>query len=176
MVNETQSAETENSDGDELETSGYVERTILHHLAGSSVETRQPSTVGKVLDDVAAVIERGDYANLGPNGAKKGTVRKSTIRRAFTQLQDKDLVQRVDELDPEQLQSDTIDLGDHDGDPTAASNYDNTADDARVTDWILTDEGAREIARLDARYTRELDEIAARYGRPRGETTSRVEA
>ncbi|UPW01931.1 hypothetical protein M0R88_07490 [Halorussus gelatinilyticus] len=41
---------------------------------------------------------------------------------------------------------------------------------------FLTDEGRHEVERLDARYAAEMDDLAARYGRPRGETTTRIDA
>lgn len=162
-------------ESEELATSGYIERTILHHLAGSDASTRTPSTVGSVVPAVAEVIRRGNYANLGPRGAEDGTVRRSTIRRAFTQLDDKGLVQRVGELEGAQLDSEKYDLGECDGDVADPNSYARTSDDARVTDWILTDEGQAEIERLDTRYEAELDDLAARYGRPRGETRTRIE-
>lgn len=185
MVEETQTAGTSESERSEqdtteaeesLATNGYIERTILHHLAGSNPESRTPSTVGAVLPDIAEVIKRGEYANIGPNGAVEGTVRKSAIRRAFTQLDEKGLVQRVDDLDADTLQSDTFDFGTCTGDPSDPASYSNTADDARVTNWVLTEEGLAELSRLDARYRSELDELAARYGRLRGETTTRIDA
>ncbi|PSP27389.1 hypothetical protein BRC65_06085 [Halobacteriales archaeon QH_2_65_14] len=166
---------TDDQSAEEPKTSGYIERTILHHLAGDAYEPYRPATVGDVLDDVAAVIERGDYANVGPPTAASGTVRKSTIRRAFAQLREKGLVQRVGELDESQLRAWKFDLGPADGDPDDPGSYERRSGDARVTDWILTDAGRAEVERLDARYAAELDELAARYGRPRGETTDRIE-
>lgn len=183
MVEETQFADESTSDGPqssepdaELATSGYIERTILHHLAGQTPEPRSPSTVGAVLPDIAEVIKRGGYANIGPNGAAEGTVRKSAIRRAFTQLDEKGLVERVTELDAADLQSETFEFGPCDGDPADPSNYAKTADDARVTNWVPTEEGLAELERLDARYQSELDELAGRYGRPLGDTTNRIDA
>ncbi|WP_162224376.1 hypothetical protein [Halorussus amylolyticus] len=163
-------------------TNGYIERTILHcmadrsDVADGSDESYAPATVGDVLDAIASVIERGDYANVGPKTATTGTVRKSTIRRALTQLREKNLVQRVEDLTESERTSDRFDLGTLRGDPDDVTNYARTSDDARVTDWILTDDGRHEIDRLDARYAAELDELAARYGRPRGETTDRIDA
>jgi len=161
----------------EPRTRGHIERTILHHMAGED-GTVKPTTVGQVLPDIAAVIKRGGYANVGPNGAEKGTVRKSTIRRTFTQLHEKGLVRRVGELAESELRSDEFDLGTlpADGDPTDPGAYSRTSDDARVTDWVLTGEGREEVGRLDARYAAEVDELAARYGRPRGETITRIDA
>ncbi|WP_135854827.1 hypothetical protein [Halorussus salinus] len=179
MSNETESAGTEESPADEeIRTSGHVERTILNHMVGDDHESDAPTTVSGVLDDVAAVIERGDYANIGPQGAANVTVRKATVRRTFTQLAEKGLVRRVSDLAPSELRDSRFDLGAlEDGeaadDPTA---YARTTDDARVTDWILTDEGRREVERLDARYEAEVDDLAARYGRPHGETTARIDA
>jgi hypothetical protein len=105
-------------------------------------------------------------------------VRKSSIRRTFTQLAEKGLVRRVEELSESQLREPRFDLGtlDPGGDPGDPSAYSRTSDDARVTDWILTDAGRREVDRLDERYAQELDELAARYGRPRGETIARIDA
>jgi hypothetical protein len=161
---------------EELRTSGHIERTILHHMTGED-DRYAPTTVSAVLDDIAAVIERGDYANVGPKGAAGATVRKSTIRRTFTQLHGKGLVQRVEELPESQLGDPRFALGEResDGDPADPTAYERVTDDARVTDWLLTDEGRREVARLDARYAEELDELAARYGRKKGETTARVD-
>lgn len=179
MVDETESADTtESSAAESVRTSGHVERTILHHMAGADRDRYEPTTVSGVLDDVAAVIDRGDYGNLGPNNTAGAAVRKSTVRRAFTQLQEKGLVQRVAELDPDSLRADRFALGAvaEDGDPGDPAAYERTSDDARVTDWILTDEGRREVERLDVRYAEKLDRLAAQYGRPRGETTERVEA
>ena len=67
-------------------------------------------------------------------------------------------------------------LGTCDGDPEELSGYSRLSDDARVTDWILTADGVREVERLDARFRAELDELAGRYGRPPGETTTRIDA
>lgn len=161
----------------DLETSGHVERTILHRLCGDGTDRFRPSTVSDVLDDVAAVIDRGDYGNVGMRN-EAPTVRKSSVRRTFTQLADKGLVTRVGELDAERLRDDRYDLGelDDDADPADPGAYARTSDDARVTDWVLTPEGREEVRRLDAAYERELDALAARYGRQRGETTDRIEA
>ncbi|MFC7081781.1 hypothetical protein [Halorussus caseinilyticus] len=163
---------------DQLRTSGHIERTILHHMAGGDYDRYAPTTVSNVLDDITAVVERGDYANVGPEGAAGATVRKSAVRRTFTQLHEKGLVRRVEELAASDLRAERFDLGPlaADGDPDDPAAYARTSDDARVTDWILTDEGRREVERLDARYADELDELAARYGRPRGETTGRIDA
>lgn len=161
---------------EQLRTSGYVERTILHHMMGDEYDCYTPTTVSDVLDDVVSVIERGGYANIGPDAAAGATVRKSTIRRAFKQLHEKGLVQRVEELDEPDLRDRRFDLGMPGDDPGNPATYSGTSDDARVTDWILTDVGRREVERLDARYADRLDELAARYGRPAGETTVRVEA
>jgi hypothetical protein len=179
MVDSTETSESDEQPADEqLQTSGHVERTILHHMVGDDYDRYAPTTVSAVLDDVAAVIERGGYANIGPPDATSATVRKSTIRRTFKQLCEKGLVQRVEELAESELRDQRFDLGtlDSDGDPDDPSAYPRTSDDARVTDWILTDEGRREVERLDARYAKTLDELAARHGRPRGETTVRVDA
>lgn len=158
-----------------LATSGHLERAVLHHMVSESGGAR-PTTVSAVLDDVAAVIERGDYGNIGPRNTAGAAVRKSSLRRTFTQLREKGLVRRVGDLEPTALQSDRYDLGPAAGDPTDPAAYARTSDDARVTDWLLTETGRREVARLDARYAAELDALAARYGRPRGETTARVDA
>lgn len=179
MTDETENSNsTESGTGPaarELATSGYIERTILHHLAGPDPEPRRPSTVGEVLPAIAAVIRRGDYANIAPNGATEGTVRKSAIRRSFTQLEEKGLVRRVTDLSEAERRSSDVDLGTCDGDSGDLSGYSRLSDDARVTDWILTADGVREVERLDARYTAELDELAGRYGRPPGETTTRID-
>jgi len=175
MTNETETCESEESPDDRPRTSGHVERTILHHVAGDG-ERSAPTTVSGVLDDVAAVIERGGYANLGPNETAGAAVRKSTIRRTFKRLDEKGLVRRVGELTESELRDRRFDLGTPDGDPGDPTAYPRTSDDARVTDWLLTDEGRQEVERLDAQYAEELDELAARYGRPRGETTDRVDA
>ncbi|WP_135825803.1 hypothetical protein [Halorussus ruber] len=175
QAHDDQSEESPPTD-EELRTSGHIERTILHHMAGEG-DRYAPTTVSGVLDDIAAVIERGGYANVGPKGAASATVRKSTIRRTFTQLDEKGLVRRVEELSESQLGEPRFALGEReaDGDPAGPTAYERVTDDARVTDWILTDEGRREVERLDARYAEELDELAARYGRKRGETTARVD-
>ncbi len=176
MVESTEPTETGEQTEAEVLTSGHVERTILHHMVGDDSERSTPTTVGGVLDDIAAVIKRGGYANIGPKTAESGTVRQSTVRRTFMQLREKGLVRRVEELSESELRDDRFDLGTSNGDPSDPTAYSKTSDDARVTDWILTDDGRREIERLDARYTAELDELAARYGRPRGETTDRIDA
>lgn len=178
MGNETQPPDTDAQPADEPRTSGHVERTIVHHLAGADADRSGPTTVGDVLEDVAAVVERGDYGNPGIRNPEATNVRQSTIRRTFGQLAEKGLVQRVADLDPERLREDRFALGELDpgGDPEDPAAYARTADDARVTDWVLTDEGRREVERLDARYEAELDALAARHGRPRGETTARVDA
>lgn len=48
---------------DDSETSGHVERIVLHHVTETAPE---PTTLGDILDDVAAVIARGGYGNAGP--------------------------------------------------------------------------------------------------------------
>ncbi|NEU58459.1 hypothetical protein [Halorussus sp. MSC15.2] len=179
MENDTETTDAAEPPGDEaLLTSGHVERTILHHMTGEDADRSAPTTVSGVLDDVAGVIERGDYANIGPKGAAGATVRKSTIRRTFSQLAEKGLVRRVEDLAASELRDSRFDLGPLDADGVAddPAAYARTSDDARVTDWVLTDEGRREVQRLDARYAAELDELAARYGRPHGETTDRIDA
>lgn len=163
------------ADAEPVETSGYIERTILHHLAGAEPEPRRPSTVGDVLPDIAAVIKRGNYANIAPNGATDGAVRKSAIRRSFTQLAEKGLVQRVTGLEESEIASANVDLGDCNDESGDPAQYSRTSDDARVTDWILTADGIAEVERLDARYNVEIDELAGRYGRPSGETTTRID-
>ncbi|KZN23868.1 hypothetical protein A4G99_13580 [Haladaptatus sp. R4] len=177
MVENTESAEAEEQPMTEQPlTSGHVERTILNHMVGDDSERSTPTTVGGVLDDIAAVIRRGEYGNIGPRTAESGTVRQSTIRRTFTQLREKGLVRRVEELSESELREDRFDLGTSNGDRADPNAYSETSDDSRVTDWILTDNGRQEVERLDARYAAELDELAARYGRPRGETTDRIDA
>ena len=181
MKEDTDTLESDDSNDqpttEELRTSGHVERTILHHMAGDGTEGYAPTTVSGVLDDIARVIERGDYANVGPKGAAEGTVRKSTIRRTFKQLREKGLVQRVEELAEDELREPRFELGDleSDADPEDPTAYERVSDDARVTDWVLTDAGRREVERLDSRYAAELDDLAARYGRKKGETTARVD-
>ncbi len=159
-------------------TRGHIERTILHCMVGETPERYVPTTVGGVLDPLTAVIERGNYGNVGPRAGDAGPlVQQSSIRRTFSQLAEKGLIQRVADLTPAQLRDPRYDLGTlaDDGDPTDPGDYSRTSDDARVTDWILTDAGRREVERLDAAFARELDELAARYGRPRGETTDRID-
>lgn len=175
MSNETQPPDADEQP-DDPKTSGHVERTVLHHLAGAASE---PTTLGDVLDDVAAVIDRGGYGNAGPRGGgDQPLVQQSTVRRAFGQLADKGLVGRVEDLPETELRDGPVDLGVlvDGGDPADPADYAATADDARVTDWYLTREGQLEVDRLDARYAAALDDLAARYGRPRGETTERVDA
>lgn len=158
-------------------TSGHIERTILHRMAGNDTGGYQPTTVSDVIESVAAVLDRGDYRNLGPRNDTGGTVQKSSLRRSFNQLEEKGLIQRVTELDGQTLQTDQYDLGElcEDGDPADPADYTKTADDARVTDWILTEAGSAEVQRLDQRYAAELDELAARYGRPAGATLDRID-
>jgi len=161
---------------DALLTNGHIERTILHCMVGTDPDRYEPTRVSAVLDPLAAVIERGGYGNVGMRN-EAPTVRKSSVRRTFTQLAEKGLIQRVDELAPAELRADRFDLGALTGDdPDDPRAYAKVSDDARVTDWILTDEGRAEVGRLDARYAAELDKLAARYGRGRGETAARVEA
>lgn len=175
MANETENREPDEPPDDQLQTSGHVERAILHHMVGDDGQYA-PTTVSQVLDDVAAVIERGGYGNIGPNETAGAAVRKSTIRRTFKQLHEKGLVRRVEDLGPSELRAERFDLGTPEGDPDQPAAYPRTSDDARVTDWILSDEGRQEVERLDARYAEELDELAARYGRPSGETAARIDA
>jgi len=155
-------------------TSGHVERAILHHAAGSGAPYA-PTTAGEVAETVAAVIERGDYGNEGPR-APTSVARKSTVRRACNRLAEAGFLRRVESLSPAELDDERFDLGAPGAEPTDPAGYERVTDDARVTDWLLTPEGAREVERLDAAYERALDEVAARHGRPRGETTERVEA
>lgn len=167
----------EASDDGQLQTSGHIERTILHQMVSDDYQRYTPTTVSDVLHDITSVIERGGYANVGPNGAAGATVRKSSIRRTFKQLHEKGLVQRVEELTDAEVREPQYDLGtlDSDGESDDPTAYSRTSDDARVTDWILTDDGRREVERLDAQYAEKLDELAARYGRPSGETTARID-
>lgn len=179
MEEDTETPATEDRPtGEQLRTSGHVERTILHRMVGDGDDAHAPVTVSDVLDDITAVIERGDYGNHGPRGGGEtgALVQQSTVRRTFKQLREKGLVRRVGDLDESELRDSRVDLGepDPDADPADPAAYPRTSDDARVTDWILTDEGRREVERLDARYAAELDDLAARYGRPSGETTTRV--
>lgn len=178
MSNETQPSDA-GEQPDDPRTSGHVERTVLHTMAGDGDEGLPPTTVGGVLEDVAAVVERGGYGNVGPRGGDgRPLVQQSTVRRTFGQLADKGLVGRVEDLSEAELRDGPVDLGElsEGGDPADPADYAETADDARITDWYLTEEGRREVDRLDERYAAELDDLAARYGRPRGETTERVEA
>lgn len=173
MSNDTETRPADSAEGPR--TSGYIQRTVLHHMAGSSYEPYTPSTVGGVAEAVADVIERGDYANAGPR-ADAGIARRSTIRRALNQLEERGLIRRVEDLTADELAGDRIDLGAREGDAGDVTDYERVTDDARVTDWILTDAGRDEVARLDAAYEAELDALAAKYGRRRGETTRRIEA
>jgi|GEM_PF-6543200 len=159
---------------DEPRTSGHVKRTVLHCLARGD----GPLTVSQAMEPIAAVIERGGYGNAGPRGGNGAPLlQKSTVRRAFSQLREDGFVRRVEDLPEVVLREGGFDLGELDGDdPADPTAYAKTSDDARVTDWVLTAAGRREVDRLDAAYERELDELAARYGRPRGETTERVDA
>lgn len=176
MTDETETDGADPPTDGGLLTNGHIERTILHCMVGSDPDRYQPTRVSAVLDPLAAVIERGGYGNVGMRNDSP-TVRKSSVRRTFTQLAEKGLIQRVDDLGPADLRADRFDLGDLEGDdPDDPRAYTKVSDDARVTDWILTDEGRAEVDRLDARYAAELDELAARYGRGRGETTARVDA
>jgi hypothetical protein len=161
----------------EIVTSGHIERTILHRMAGSGTDGHQPTTVSDAIDSVAAVLERGDYRNLGPRNDTGGTVQKSSLRRSFNQLEEKGLIRRVTDLDEQALRSDRYDLGavSEGGDPTNPADYAKTTDDARVTDWILTKAGSAEVQRLDEQYAAELDDLAARYGRPPGATLDRID-
>lgn len=177
MTNETQSSQNDeqHTDIEQPVTSGHVERTILNQMVDEDGRYR-PTAVSDVLEAVAAVIARGDYGNLGPR-SPTSVVQKSTVRRAFSQLGEKGLIQRVEDLSESDLTDQRYALGEcTGGDPSDPASYSNTADDARVTDWILTDEGTTELDRLDARYAAELDDLAARFGRPRGETTRRIDA
>lgn len=159
---------TDTDTGASLRTGGHVERAVLHHLAGAG-----PATTGELAETVGAVIERGGYGNLGPR-SEPATVRRSSLRRTLSGLAEKGLVVRVAELSPDRLAD--AGLGEPDGDPADPGAYPATSDDGRVTDWLLTEAGRAEVSRLDARYEAALDEVAARHGRPRGETTDRVDA
>jgi hypothetical protein len=172
--------DTTNSDGqsdtaaDEVQTSGHVERAILGAMVDSNGRY-PPTRVSDVLPAVRAVVERGDYGNVGPRSPTT-VVRKSSVRRTFGQLEEKGLVRRVERLSVDELRADRHALGALEGeDPTDPRSYARVSDDGRVTDWLLTDDGHRELERLDARFAAELDELAARYGRPPGETTARIE-
>lgn len=175
MTDDTE-AVGEDSDGPALATSGYVERTVLNQLVDADGRY-VPTCVSDVLEPLTSVIERGGYANVGPRN-EHATVQRSSVRRTFTQLEEKGLVVRVEDLPVEALASDRYALGAlrAGGDPTDPSAYYRTSDDARVTDWVLTEEGRAELDRLDERYAAELDAVAARFGRARGETTDRVDA
>lgn len=163
-------------DAADLETSGHVERTVLHCMRDADGRY-VPTRVSDVLEPLAAVIERGEYGNLGMRN-ELATVRHSSVRRTFGQLAEKGLIVRVEDLDPALLEADRYAFGDLEpgGDPRDPGAYAATSDDGRVTDWVLTDDGAAEVGRLDAFYEAELDALAARFGRPRGETTARVDA
>lgn len=159
---------------EDVQTSGHVERAVLGQMVTPDGR-RRPTTVGDVLPAVGAVVERGGYGNVGPRSPTT-VVRKSSIRRTFGQLEEKELIRRVESLPVDQLRADRNALGPLEGeDPTEPGSYARVSNDGRVTDWLLTEEGRRELNRLDARYATELDELAARYGRPPGETTARVD-
>jgi hypothetical protein len=178
MVDRTESGEAQRSTGEaDLATSGHVERTILHVMVGEGMDRFTPTTVSGVLDAVASVVDRGNYGNPGMRTNDTTAVRKSTIRRAFAQLEDKGLVQRVDDLDADSLSADRYDLGSlaPDGDAADPDDYERTTDDARVTDWIPTGAGVEEVRHLDERLGEKLDDLVAQYGRPRGETTDRID-
>lgn len=174
MQDTTESDSQSDTTADAVQTSGHVERAVLGAMVDS--ERRHPPTrVSDVLPAVRAVIERGDYGNVGPRSPTT-VVRKSSVRRTLGQLEEKGLVRRVESLSADELRADRHALGELEGDdPTDPASYARVSDDGRVTDWILTDEGHREIERLDARFAAELDDLAARYGRPPGETTARIE-
>lgn len=173
MTEDTESI-GDDPDGPALATSGYVERTVLNQLVDADGRF-VPTRVSDVLEPLTSVIGRGDYANVGPRN-EHATVQRSSVRRTFAQLEEKGLVVRVEDLPAEALAGDRYALGSvrAGGDPTDPSDYTDTSDDARVTDWVLTEEGRAELDRLDDRYEAELDALAARFGRARGETTDRV--
>jgi len=168
-------ADREPPDPSALATSGHVERTVLHCMVDADGRY-VPTRVSDVLEPLAAVIERGDYGNLGPRN-EHATVQRSSVRRTFGQLAEKGLIVRVADLDAGALASDRYAFGELDagGDPHDPGAYAATSDDGRVTDWVLTEAGAAELGRLDAVYAAELDALAARFGRPPGATTARVE-
>lgn len=158
----------------DVQTSGHVERAVLGAMLDPDGRCR-PTTVGEVLPAVRGVVERGDYGNVGPRSPAT-VVRRSSVRRTFGQLDQKGLVQRVEDVPVDELRADRNALGPLEGDdPTDPRSYARVSDDGRVTDWLLTTEGLQEIERLDTRYAAELDELAARYGRPPGETTTRID-
>ena len=173
MQNETDSRAGD--DPDPPRTSGHVKRTVLYCLASRD---GGPMTVGDALEPIGGVVERGGYGNPGPRSNDATVVQRSTVRRAFNQLRDDGLVARVVDLDADALAEGPVALGavEDGGDPADPAAYAATTDDARVTDWVLTDDGRGEVDRLDRAYAAELDDLAARYGRPRGETTARVDA
>ena len=156
-----------------VQTSGHVERAVLGAMLDPDGRCR-PTTVSDVLPSVRGVVERGDYGNVGPRSPAT-VVRKSSVRRTLGQLGQKGLVRRLEEVPVDELRADRNALGPLEGDdPTDPGSYARVSDDGRVTDWLLTAEGRRELERLDARYAAELDELAARHGRPPGETTTRI--
>lgn len=126
----------------DTKTSGYLERRILHRMRVAPDEKPKSSNQGPELFAVSA----GDIE--GWHGASR-----ASARRAFQSLREKGLIMPVEERprSPERMK--------------IIYEQARPSDDGRVQDWTITQEGMREIGRLEAEYFDALEGLLKQYGR-----------
>lgn len=136
------------TDSHDLQTSGWAERTLLQAVAirGDDGITSRAAGMQDVHDRLVAV------AQLTQSQPPDDESVYMTGNRAFHQLEEKGLVADVE--DAQGLAADRYEV---------APGY--RPDDARRTEWVLTDEGFTEVRRLDERFKQELAALQRRFGR-----------
>lgn len=131
-----------------LQTNGWAERTLLNCLAISQGGELRSRAAG--MQDVHGQLKQ--VAEKTNDTVPDDESVYMTGNRAFHKLHEKGLVEDIE-----------------DAALVPPSRYDvepgYTPDDARLTEWVLTEEGFDEVRRLDAQYERELEALRRRFGR-----------
>lgn len=131
-----------------LRTSGWAERTLLNCLAVTRDGRIRSDAAG--MQDVKGRLQ--EVAKMPDGRAPDDESVYMTGNRAFHKLHEKGLVKNVTEVDG--LSGDRY---------VVQAGY--TPDDARLTEWVLTEAGIDEVRNLNVRYEQELAKLMRRFGR-----------
>lgn len=131
-----------------LRTNGWAERTLLNCLAITQDGGIRSDAAG--MQDVHPQLM--EVAKKPDNEAPDDESVYMTGNRAFHQLHEKGLVENVEEV--EGLSDDRY---------VVEPGY--APQDARRTEWVLTEAGIEEVRRLSAKYEEELATLMRRFGR-----------
>jgi hypothetical protein len=138
----------------ELLTNGWAERTLLNCLAVTRDGDIRSDVAG--MQDVKARLQ--EVAKKPDNQSPDDESVYMTGNRAFHKLHEKGLVEHLEEVD---LSDDRY---------VVTEGY--TPDDARLTEWVLTESGIEEAQRLNDRYEQKLAKLRRRFGRWNPESLS----